>query len=49
MFAVVLIGFTPTPVCKDRQVEPATQRGERRIKTTAKKLGALYIPSSFRA
>jgi hypothetical protein len=36
MFAVVLIGFTPTPVCKDRQVEPAAQRGERRIKTTAK-------------
>jgi hypothetical protein len=41
MFAVVLIGFTPTPVCKDRQVEPATQRGERRIKTTSKKLGDL--------
>jgi hypothetical protein len=49
IFAVVLIGSTPSPFCKDRQVEPATQRGERRIKTTAKKLGALYIPSTFRA
>ncbi len=29
ILAVVLIGSTPFPVCKDRQVEPATQRGER--------------------